>query len=92
MSEAALPVAQACTALGDADRAFAILNGYYFGEGEWVSVAPEAGDRSRTTSRLFQPPARRLWADPRFATLTRRIGLDDYWRETRTQPDFRRAA
>jgi len=90
--EAALPVAQACTALGDPDQAFAILNGYYFGEGEWAAVAPQAGDRDRTTSRLFQPPARRLWTEPRFAALARRIGLDDYWRQTRTRPDFRRGA
>jgi hypothetical protein len=90
--EAALPVAQACAALGDPDRAFDILNGYYFGEGEWASVAPKAGDRDRSTSRLFQPPARRLWADPRFATLTGRIGLDDYWRQSGTRPDFRRGA
>jgi hypothetical protein len=32
------------------------------------------------------------WGDPRFARLLQRIGLEDYWRQSRTLPDFRRAA
>jgi hypothetical protein len=87
--EAALPVAQACAALGDGDQAFRIWDGYYFSQGDWASIAPKTGDVGRTTSRLFQPPTRSLWRDGRFAALTGRIGLDDYWRQSGTQPDFR---
>jgi hypothetical protein len=33
---------------------------------------------------------RTLWSDPRFTRLLQRIGLEDYWRQSRTVPDFRR--
>lgn len=81
-------VAQRCAALGDKDSAFAVLNGYYFAEGEWAKVAPAAGDMDRSTFALFEPPMSSLWPDPRFAILTRRIGLDRYWQTTRKMPDF----
>lgn len=84
-------VAQRCAALGDSDTAFALLDGYYFGEGPWARVAPAAGDMDRSTLSLFEPPMSRLWQDPRFAALTRRIGLDAYWRQSRSLPDYRRA-
>jgi tetratricopeptide (TPR) repeat protein len=87
---AALTVSQVAAALGFADPAFSILDGYYFGEGEWAATAPAAGDADRITSRLFQPPMRTLWSDPRFTRLLQRIGLEDYWRQSRTVPDFRR--
>jgi hypothetical protein len=88
----ALPVAHACAALGDPDQAFALLNGYYFGEGEWWRLAPPGGDQDRVTYPLFQPPMRNLWRDRRFGPLLQRIGLEDYWRQSRTTPDFRRSA
>jgi tetratricopeptide (TPR) repeat protein len=83
-------VAQRCAALGDKDSAFALLNGYYFAEGEWARVAPEAGDMDRSTFALFEPPASSLWTDSRFAKLTRRIGLDRYWQSSGKRPDFLR--
>jgi len=83
-------VAQRCAALGDADSAFALLDGYYFGEGPWARVAPSAGDMDRSTFALFEPPMKSLWTDVRFATLTRRIGLDGYWQTTGKTPDFQR--
>ena len=86
----ALLVAQRCAALGDLDSAFAILDGYYFGRGRWAGVAPLAGDEERTTVSLFEPPAGKLWRDPRFAGLAREIGLERYWRETSTKPDYMR--
>jgi hypothetical protein len=87
---AALDVVQATAALGDLDTTFAVLNGYYFGEGEWRIAAPAAGDEDRATSPLFLPSMRAAWADARFAILLRRIGLEDYWRQSGTVPDFRR--
>ena len=44
---AALPVAQACAAMGDATASFEVLHGYYFGRGEWAALAPPAGDQDR---------------------------------------------
>ena len=87
---AVFAVTHACAALGDLDSSFAILDGYYFREGAWGEVAPPGGDQDRGTSALFLPPMRSAWNDPRFSLLTRRIGLDDYWRQTRTVPDFRK--
>ncbi len=83
-------VAQRCAALGDLDSAFALLHGYFFGEGEWAKVAPAAGDMDRSTAALFEPPMKTLWTDSRFAALTRRIGLDRYWHATGKRPDFQR--
>ena len=83
-------VAQRCAALGDKDSAFAVLNSYYFAEGEWAKVAPEAGDMDRSTFALFEQPMSSLWPDARFAALTRRIGLDHYWQTTGKTPDFQR--
>ena len=85
----ALYVANACSALGALDDAFAILEGYYFNLGEWAGVAPLAGDQDRITSPLFLPPMRSAWKDARFSRVLRTIGLEEYWRETGTVPDFR---
>jgi len=85
-------VTHACAALGDLSTSFAILQGYYFGEGPWNKVAPAAGDEDRATSPLFQPPMHNAWRDSRFGALLQRIGLDDYWRASRTVPDFRRSS
>jgi len=87
---AAPQVAQACVALGLKTTAFAILDGYYFGEGEWRGVAPLSGDEDRITNALFQPMMSPVWRDPPFDRLLRRIGLPAYWRETGTLPDCRR--
>jgi tetratricopeptide (TPR) repeat protein len=85
-------VTHACAALGDLSTSFAILQGYYFGEGPWNKVAPAAGDEDRATSSLFQPPMHNAWRDSRFGALLQRIGLNDYWRASRTVPDFRRSS
>ena len=87
---AALRIANACSALGALDETFEIVDGYYFDAGKWAKVAPAAGDADRITQPLFLPPMKAAWTDPRFAQLLQRIGLEDYWRKSGTQPDFRR--
>jgi tetratricopeptide (TPR) repeat protein len=87
---AAFTAAHACAALGDTASTFALLLGYYFGEGEWANIAPPAGDEDRLTAPLFYPPMKGLWRDRRFDQLLDRTGLNAYWRESRTVPDFRR--
>ncbi len=89
---AGLDTAQACVALKSPETAFDILQGYYFGDGDWRAVAPIGGDEDRITNPLFQPVMAPIWRDPRFDKLLERIGLNAYWRDTRTEPDFRRFA
>ncbi len=86
----ALQVAQASAALGDHDTAMAILQGYFFGEGEWAGVAPPGGDQDRVTLPLFEPPMRSLWNRPSFGQLLERIGLEAYGQRSGTLPDYRR--
>jgi hypothetical protein len=87
---AALQVAQAMVAIGAHDIAFDLFDGYYFSRGEWAEVAPPGGDEDRLTAPLFQPPMRGLWHRPPFERLIEQIGLNDYWRQSRTVPDYRR--
>jgi tetratricopeptide (TPR) repeat protein len=88
---AALPVVHALTSLGAADTALELLRGYYFAEGDWRALAPPGGDQDRLTGPLFQPPMRSLWRQPEFDRLLTRIGLNNYWRESGTVPDYRGA-
>lgn len=88
----ALWVAQACAALGGHGPALAVLQGYFFGEGEWAALTPPGGDEDRITLPLFEPPMRPLWNHPGFDQLLGRIGLSDYWRRSGTLPDYRRTA
>lgn len=83
-------VANACCVLGALNDVFAILDGYYFNQGEWAKVAPAAGDADRVTQALFLPPMKAAWNDRRFGLMLQRIGLEDYWRKSGTRPDFRR--
>src|SRR5258708_33876915 len=82
-------VVHASAALGDLNTMFALLEGYYFGVGAWSKLAPGTGDRGRATEALFQPPMQPAGNDARFAQLLQRIGLEDYWRQSGTLPDFR---
>ena len=66
-------------ALGDADRTFARL--------EHEPRVDSASMQQFPTTGLFWPTARRVRADPRFLPLVERLGLMDYWRATKTQPD-----
>jgi DNA-binding winged helix-turn-helix (wHTH) protein len=70
------------SALGERDLIFELLDAYFNRRGRFVTSAHKPiHPLSRITSDfLFHPTAQLLWADPRFASLTRVIGLDDYWR------------
>ncbi len=82
------------SSLDDVDAAFGYTNAYFFGQGFGVAARRYSAEQSEYTHRaklqtkfLFTPPTRTLRADPRFAELTRRIGLSDYWRTSGTRPD-----
>jgi hypothetical protein len=55
-------------------------------------VPPPGPYDRRYTQFLFTPEMAPLWPEPRFARLLGSIGLEDYWRATRTTPDYRRGA
>ena len=83
-------VAHALAFMGAQSELMAVLDGYFFGEGDWSGIAPIGGDEDRQTLFLFQPPMEKAWGEPQFGRLLKRIGLEDYWRQTTTIPDFRR--
>lgn len=77
---------------GQVDLMFAGLERFYFGTGAGLPPIPPPGpyDR-RTTAALFAPPVMPYRADRRHAALLERVGLERYWRESGTRPDYRRA-
>ena len=88
-------VTNACL-LGQIDAAFEFADALLFSRGFVVpDFAATAGRAPRTSLGersprvLFLPPTRALRSDRRFGQLTERLGLTDYWRTTRTVPDFR---
>lgn len=68
------------------DDAFAMLQGYYFGEGPWAAGFTDR----RITELLFMGPTEILRPDARFGSILERTGLEAYWRSTGSQPDYRR--
>jgi len=79
------------------DAAFALADAYYFSRGFAVPDEPPAPGRpgavtldSRQTGFLFLPPMRALWRDPRFGRLLDALGLDRYWAQSGSVPDYRR--
>jgi DNA-binding winged helix-turn-helix (wHTH) protein/tetratricopeptide (TPR) repeat protein len=73
-------------ALGRLEDAFALVETYFFGS---ATLPPPGPLSRRKTALLFLARCAPLRADPRFGDLTRRLGLDEYWRETGTRPDAR---
>ena len=75
-------------ALGRSALALDLLEGVYLGRGKWR--LEQTADEPRSTHPLFQPHARPLWQEPRFARILAAVGLERYWRTTGTRPDYRR--
>ena len=75
--------------VGEVDVAFNVLNGLYFRRGfqlpeeYYQRLDSAAGDPQ--TAYLFTRPMASVRRDSRFAALTREIGLDDYWRRTKSR-------
>jgi len=87
-----IPIAAGFLALlGRPDLTFSSLERYYFGTGSFGDPVPPPGryDR-RYTIALFMPPLIPHRGDPRYRDLLRRTGLERYWQQTGTQPDYRR--
>lgn len=78
--------------LGSTSDAFDALQAYYFGgelNGRRIS---QPGDADwRRTITLFTPQFTDLRGDPRFDSLLKRTGMEDYWQKSGAQPDFRRS-
>ena len=88
---------QFLSALGQVDKAFAVADAYYFARGfdpGELRFSTEQGTYTRRNARrthmLFLPSTAAMRADPRFAKLAGEIGLERYWRESGTVPDYRR--
>jgi hypothetical protein len=81
-------IAGALTTLGEVTSALAMLEGYYFARGPWRATHQERP----ITSVLFVASTTALRHDPRFNDLLRDTGLERYWAETKTRPDYLRFA
>ena len=76
---------------GMTDEAFTLIAASFFGGIVYgTRVAPPGPIDPRPTSSLFSPAVLSLRGDPRYTSLLERSGLENYWRKSGTQPDFRR--
>lgn len=67
-------------AFGANDLLFDCLNRYYFDEGTFGGSTPIGPYSRRHTDFLWSLPMADARQDSRFATITRRVGLQAYWR------------
>jgi DNA-binding winged helix-turn-helix (wHTH) protein len=81
--------------LGDLDSAFTMADAYLLRRGPHVGVLrsgpdqlPLTDQRWQMTMMLFIPATAAMRSDPRFMALCEDMGMADYWRSSRTQPDF----
>lgn len=77
--------------LGRTDLTFAALDRYLLDRGPVGSPTPIGPATRRYTDMLFALPMAAARNDARFALLTARVGLDDYWRKVSVTPGFRGA-
>ena len=87
---------QFLSTLGKFDEAFAVADAYFFDRGFSTGdlrFSPSQLARTRLEDRrtfmLFLPSTAPMRTDPRFNRLVGEIGLERYWRETGTRPDYR---
>ena len=78
--------------LGRSDLTFASLERYFFDRGSFGRPAAITPMTRRYATDLFAPPLAPFRSDPRFTAILERIGLEDYWRQSRTVPDYRRSS
>jgi tetratricopeptide (TPR) repeat protein len=94
--DAATDAVRILALLGRIDEAVAVVEALYFGNGylvaDWDGAANAFTPEQRDTLLLFEPSTRRLRADSRFESVVARLGLDAFWRTSRTPPDYRRQA
>lgn len=81
--------------LGALDEAFAVTDGYLLNRGPLSHAEGPAkqfinDQRWKKTMMLFTPTAAPMRADPRFVALCDEMGMAEYWRRVRHQPDYRR--
>jgi DNA-binding winged helix-turn-helix (wHTH) protein/cytochrome c-type biogenesis protein CcmH/NrfG len=82
-------------ALDRVDEAYALAEAYYFGRGFVVPDRQEpkstyySPPNERHTRMLFEPVSRPMRADSRFGRLLDELGLEAYWRKSKSQPDYR---
>jgi hypothetical protein len=76
--------------LGQPGLTFAAWDRYFLNRGSLGSSAPISRISRRFARELFAPPMAPLRSDSRFSRLITEIGLEDYWRQTGTRPDYRR--
>jgi DNA-binding winged helix-turn-helix (wHTH) protein len=75
--------------LGAVEPALTVAEDHLLGELSASGArVPLAHGASRATWWLFQPPLSALHRDPRMSSLTRQIGLDDYWLATGARYDL----
>lgn len=75
------------------DLAFLAMERFFLGgpAGEFgAALPPPSTYERRYTAFLFMPNMASLWGEPRFAALLERTGLERYWRDSSSLPDYRR--
>ena len=86
---------QFASTLGRLDAAFAIADAYYFGRGFETGTTRFAAERvyqaysERNFRHLFLPSTQAMRTDRRFEPLLDELGLEKYWRDSGSRPDFR---
>jgi DNA-binding winged helix-turn-helix (wHTH) protein/tetratricopeptide (TPR) repeat protein len=77
-------------ALGRPDLVRGSIERYFFDRGSFGSPLPRVRYRDPSTDFLFSAPMAAVRAKPEFPSVIRELGLDIYWRQTSTTPDYRR--